>query len=352
MTRYSFIFFLLLTTTACNLKKSQKEMELLSPDTSGVWIQPGLNEPAIPLWGHKDGIRIGLSPLKGARGLVRIYTPYLGHEPDEVMNYIAFEPIPRGSEIRGLSELEMSTLDKDKRGKRFWSSNDSTAVLPQKEIYPARGVTEEINGEETLTVYLFSESFDNGAKVYIRVRFYESKPYEFEISTFVYEDSEKLDYFITTATMGNKARLRTLFLSDEQKSSLQIWPEYDDVHFTEHEYFSKNEMIQDESGNILFLTSPDEEDFTNTIYAPNTRSNWIYKGKKAAQYWKVFNPDDSLKGVVNGRYAYWGSSAPIPGGISFENFEIITPFVQGQSLLFGISPKDPEDIINSWKSNS
>ena len=36
------------------------------------------------------------------------------------------------------------------------------------------------------------------------------------------------------------------------------------------------------------------------------------------------NPSNELEGVVNGRYTYWASKSPIPGGIAYENFEPVS----------------------------
>src|SRR5690606_15182156 len=243
------IVLLLLIETSLQAQQIPHEWEkLASPDTIGVWIQPVEGKPAMPVWGHAQGILVGLAPLPGPRGLIRIYTPYLDYEFAEVMNFIAFEPIPKGSDVRGYSELERSSLDEGQNGKRFWSADDSTAVLPRNGNYPARGVVEQLNGEETLTVYIFSEPFDNGAKVYVRLRFFASKPYEFEIATYTSEGSFELDYFIASATMGNKARLRTLFFKDMNVSSLEIWRDYKDIHFTFRQYFPQKDMIRDRNG--------------------------------------------------------------------------------------------------------
>ncbi len=38
---------------------------------------------------------IGIAPLGGPRGLIRIYTPYLEHDEFVVTNFIAFEPIDK-----------------------------------------------------------------------------------------------------------------------------------------------------------------------------------------------------------------------------------------------------------------
>lgn len=349
MRLFLLFLFLLIITPSYSQQRVSEWKQLAPPDTVGSWIQPVQGKPAMPVWGHADGIIVGLAPLPGPRGLIRIYTPYLEYEFAEVMNFIAFEPIPKGSEHRGFSELEMSSLDEGERGKRFWSSDNSTAVLPLDEAYPARGVVKKINGEETLTLYVFSEPFDNGAKVYARLRFFESRPYEFEITTYTYEGSVDLDYFITTATMGNKARLRTLFLKDGQKSSLGLWPDYKDIHFTSHEYFSQKEMIRDKKGNVYFIASPNEKDYSKAVYAPGTNSHWKYTGKHATQYWIKRNPHEKLNGLVSGRFTYWASEAPIPGGISFENFELKTPFKNGDQFIFGITPFSAEQFIHRIK---
>ena len=347
------IIVLVLTTTvsSCSGQNTPRWSQLAAPDTVGLWIQPAQGKPAIPVWGHAHGMVVGLAPLPGPRGLIRIYTPYLGLETGDVMNFIALEPIPKGSEQRGLSELEMSTLDEGRRGKRFWSSNDNAATSALNEEYPARGMIETINGEETLTLYVFSEPFDNGAKVYVRLRFFETRPYEFEITTYTYDDSVDLDYFITTATMGNKARLRILYLEKGQKSSLELWSEYNEIHFTPHEFFSVNDMIRDEKGNAFFVASPNEKDYTKTVYAPQTSNNWRFKGIFATQYWIKEKPSEKLKGLVNGRFVYWAGNAPIPGGISYENFELNEPFKNGSSYIFGISPENPEELIDRLKKD-
>jgi hypothetical protein len=336
-------FTVVISVSAQN--KHSDFQRLVSPDTIGPWIQPSLEKPAMPVWGHANGIIVGLAPLPGPRGLLRIYTPYLGLDSIDVMNFIALEPIPKGSEIRGLSELEMSSLDQGERGKRFWSSNDSTAIVPLSEDIPARGIVEKIDGEETLTLYIFSEPFDNGARVYVRLRFFETRPYEFAITTYTYKGSVKLDYLITTATMGNKARLRTLYLKDGQKSAPELWPGYTDIHFTPHQYFSQEEMIRDKKGRAYFIARPNENDYTKAAYATGTATHWQYYGKPATQYWIKEKPNKNLNGLVNGRFAYWASDNPIPGGIAFENFEMKEPFQNGATLIFGISPEKPENII-------
>jgi len=350
--RIIFLFILLFGSLfSYTQEKTPLWANLAPPDTIGKWIQPAQGKEAMPIWGHPNGLTIGLAPMPGPRGLIRIYAHYLGLDMHDVMNFIALEPITTKLGYRSLSELEMSTLDAGKMGKRFWSSNTSDDTSPLNELYPARGVIKKINGEETLTFYIFSEPFDDGAKVYVRIRFFESRPYEFEITSYTYDDCEQLDCLITTATMGNKARLRTVYLNDYQKTSLELWPGYKDVNFAPHEIFLLNDMIRDKQGKAYFIAAPNERDYTKAKYDPETAPNWYFKGIFATQFWIKENPTDKLEGLVNGRYTYWTAKAPIPGGISFENFEMKEPFRNGSTSIFGIIPEEPETLIRKWKSS-
>ena len=77
---------------------------LATPEKNGIWLQPAQNTKAQPIWGFANGIRIGIAPLGGPRGLIRIYTPYLEHDEFVVTNFIAFEPIDKAKNNRGLSD--------------------------------------------------------------------------------------------------------------------------------------------------------------------------------------------------------------------------------------------------------
>jgi len=78
--------------------------ELATPESEGLWVRPAARSPAQPVWGHADGLRVGLAPMPGPRGLLRIYAPYLGHPPERMINFIAVEPIVVGHGRRGFSE--------------------------------------------------------------------------------------------------------------------------------------------------------------------------------------------------------------------------------------------------------
>lgn len=98
----------------------------------------------------------------------------------------------------------------------------------------AVGIVGMENGEETLTVYFFVEHFHNQAKVYLKAKFYANNPYEVELTTYKQPGSRELENCIITATMGNYARLRNLYLKDEIKSSPKIWPDYTEHAFAPH----------------------------------------------------------------------------------------------------------------------
>lgn len=319
--------------------------EMAQPVEIGKWVQPSTDYPAQPIWGHVNGLQIGLPPMPGPRGLIRIYTPYLGHKDGKMINFLALEPVVEGEQHRGFSELEMSALD-GVRGKRFWSAENSESAVPGAEDQPVQGKIERQGDRETLTLYVFSEPFENGAHVYVRLRFYSDKPYEVEVSTYKAENSAALEHFIVTATMGNFARLRELYLDSRRVLSRNLWPDYQGDAFTTHRHFSVNEFIPGGTGLAYVLAAPDELHPSEADYKPGTHSHWKYYGETATQYWAASPTITGLECLVNGRYTYWASQSPIPGGISFENFELKAPFSQGMTFVFGVDPRSPEALID------
>ncbi|UFU05004.1 hypothetical protein [Ruania halotolerans] len=311
------------------------------PEVSGPFLQPARRWPAEPRWGHAAGLQVGLHPLPGPRGLLRIYTPYLNQPRERMMNFIAVEPIPAGQTSRGFSELEHSALD-DSPGKRFWSSNDPADTSPREPAEPAQGVIETTDGVPHLRVYVQVEPFANGAEVSLRLTFRADQPHEVAIATFARESSVPLDQVITTATMGNYARLRLLRLADRIVTPGELWPDFPGAdssrhHFTPHARFGVDELVRTADG-VLFAASPDEADPVNVTYADDVRPNWHFQGDRAVQYWRAADPDPAIQGLVNARASYWASESGIPGGPSYENVELVEPFRQGRELVFGIEP--------------
>ena len=289
------------------------------PVARGSFITPPGSQRVRPVCGHLDGLQIGLAPMPGPRGLIRIYAPYLDHPLGRMINYIAIEPIPKGETRRGFSELEFSDADQT-RGKRLWFGDDY-----------------ELTDENMLT-RIEIEEFNNGAHVSLTVEFCQDKPYEVSFTTSAYDDSVELDYVILTATMGNYARLRRLMLADEDVVAADLWPDFSGDGFAPHRRFVRDRLSSTGETGVVIEAISDELDPTSAVYSKDTAPPWRYQGRSALQYWLCQSPPDELFAQVNGRTCYWASQSPIPGGISFENLELVAPFVEGQQFTFGVRP--------------
>ncbi|MFE6996682.1 hypothetical protein ACFVAE_12040 [Microbacterium sp. NPDC057659] len=304
-----------------------------------VWLRPTAERPAEPRWGHPEGLQIGLHPIPGPRGLLRVFTPYLDHPRERLVNFIAVEPVVEGSDTRGYSELEPSTLDPGERGKRFWSSDSPDTEMPGDPAAPARGTVEQVDGIEHLTVWIGVERFDDGADVHVRVRFRADRPHEVEVAGFANEGSAPLDRLILSATMGNWARLRRLELADRVVEPRTLWPEFSGTGFTEHAGFRLAELHRDGATAEVSATG-DESDPWSVTYAGDTADHWRFVGRRARQIWRVDHPHPDLRAQVNARWSYWASASEIPGGPAYENFEIVEPFRQGATFRFAVEPLD------------
>jgi hypothetical protein len=318
-----------------------------APEMEGLWIRPSLSSLALPVWGHAEGLRVGLWPTAGPRGLLRIYAPYLGHADDRMINYLAVEPIVLGERHRGFSELEMSSLD-GVEGLRIWSTDHPHDVSPREPTTPARGIITHKDGIERLIVYCMVEPFQSGARITLRLEFRSDRPYEVGIASLTQPGSAPLETCIITATMGNYARLRIVHLRTGSRHAADLWSEDPGLGFTPHACFPLAEMIRTPSGGALFLATTDEQDPASASYAPGTFHGWKYTGEIATQFWRHEAPSPELIGCVNARSAYWASSSPIPGGLSLENFELIELFREGTVMWFGVRPGlyHPEPLVS------
>jgi hypothetical protein len=197
------------------------------------------------------------------------------------------------------------------------------------------------SGVECLEVDVQIEPFDNGAHVRLTVTQRSDMPDEIQLTIHAQPDSAPMTYCILTATMGNKARARRLWLKDRAVSSLDLYPDYREAAFTPHRFFPLNQLYRNPAGDILAAITTDEEEPSAVEPFPR-RTHWYYGGFPVTQYWKkpagLWRED--LHVAVNGRYTYWMSQQPIPGGISFENFEFRERFYEGQRFHFGIT-SDP-----------
>lgn len=306
------------------------------------WLRPQDPKGAL-IWGRKDGLIFGLpSPggMRGPRGLIRVGILGSGGQP-ELINFIAIEPVTKGAGPRfgrmGFSELEMSQLDTGKRGKRLWvtTTEGELATLSAKP-----------QPVERLSVRIEVEPFTvNAARVYVVASIYSDRPRELELTVFHHENSAPIEELTVTATMGNYERLRQLWLKDRVVDSRELYAGYNGDGFLDKENYPREEMLMYNDGDALVLATPNEENPSGVEVT--ARPSWTYRSIRLTQYWRVparhIQPDLRVK--VNGRRVYWSSTTPIPGGLSFENFETRQRYVSGQAFVFGLTPNHPWEFI-------
>jgi hypothetical protein len=318
---------MLLAVSPC----TEPPKNLLPPVEKSGWVLPATDGPAQPVWGIKGGVHVGLWPAPGPRGLIRIYTPYLGQPERQPLNFVAVEPIVDGR--RGFSELEHSAWD-NAQGKRAWqtaaldsSPEPGVPWLPQPPDISPDG--------QTMSFTLCFEPFNNGAQTMVGVLLDKRKPHEVVLRTFAAKDSAPMQQFILTATMGNYARLRKIHLEDKTLSAAMLWPKDERARngFEPHREWGADALRRD-GDSALLLAEPDEASPENAEYSAGTPPWWPYRGTRAAQFWKT-RVCEKLVGRVNARRTYWATDSPIPGGVAFENMEFAAPFAQGMEFVFG-----------------
>ena len=315
-----------------------------APVGDGQWIQAGINSE-LPRWGVQGGLVWGIycDTAKDGEpiGLIRLYYPTLPEKELDLINFIAVEPTVRNR--RGFSEMEKNEQD-GTMGKRFRVFDPKADKVLENAMYP--GIVDKTeDGRERLTVHLDLEKFQNGAHVRLKVVQYQDNPDEIELTLNSASDSERMSYCVLTATMGNKARARLLWLKNRVENSLKLYPDFKESHFANSLSFPKDDLFQDAKGNTVVAITTDEADPAQQKGA-FPYEFWKYLGKPVTQYWKKTKgtAKDDLQSLVNGRYTYWMSDGPIPGGIAFENFEMMERFYEGQQFIIGITFKTPQEL--------
>lgn len=323
---------------------------LLIAETSRAvdWVQPSTNTDE-PKWGIRGGLMWALPPggfrdSGGPRGLIRVAYPILTNGGYDLINFIAIEPVVKGR--KGFSELEHSQRD-NRRGKQL-------AALWEKDANDGKLVSSRLarlpNGFEIMEVGVQVEPFENGASVQLVISQRSDLPDEIKLAIHAMPGSAPMDFCVLTATMGNLARTRQLWLHDRVINSLKLHPTYRSDGFAPHSTHELQRLARNAAGDVIVAITSDEEDPASVFPFPGSR-RWHYGGFKVTQYWRkprgMFR--DDLCAVVNARFTYWQSQRPIPGGVAFENFEFRERFYEGQEFVFGITRKTPAQLGISVK---
>ena len=324
---------------------------LARPVRRGGWIVPGQGAAAMPVWGIDGGIAVGLWPMGGPRGLIRVYAPYLGHPPGRMINYVAVEPVV--GRRRGFSELERSGLD-GAAGKRMWTGAEmQRSPRPELPWQPAKAKLFRVGNIEAMTFFVCVEPFANGARPIVQVTLRQDRPYEVAFRVFSATGGAKMDACCLTATMGNYARLRRLWLKERVIEAEDLWPGFKPrgprgLGFAPRRQWGIDRMVT-LGGEAVVAATPDEPNPAGAAYDQSVPRPWRYRGRPAVQYW-ISQRRDDLVVRVNGRATYWNSQATIPGGMSFENFELHAPFQDGDEFRFGVVPLPArfEGVTSQW----
>lgn len=319
-----------------------------SIDQNSKWVIPDLTKGENPRFGLKDGLQFGFYPGSldngngGPRGLIRVWSPLLPNNQYSLANFIAVEPTAVGNPEKGLSELENS------QGAGDWQPGKFMTVDPQ-----SVHVSEISPGVEELSMTCDVEKFHNGSHVLLDISERSDQPEELHFKIHAAADSAPIDNCILTATWGNLTRSRELWLKDGMVNALEIpaYRDYRGYDFAPDQYFGPDRLTHFSDGSVgaALTTNEKHPDSLHPLFGTGA---WYWGTGPITQYWKTENPDDSTHLRVNGRNKYWNSKWPaghpdgveIPGGTSFENFELRRHFYDGQEFTFGVSNKQPEDL--------
>jgi hypothetical protein len=273
-------------------------------------------------WTVRNGLTVALQPDSlrpdGApRGLIRVGLPLRPGLPAHLINFVAVEPVTADGR-RGFSELEISPTE-HKHGLAMWFDKP-------------------VQTKDYLRLTIRMDKFANGAHPYVVAELRKDRPMEVRFQVFAEPDSAPMKMCILTATMGNYERLRRLFLKDRVATAAELFPEALGGSFSRHAVFPLSEMKRDASGAIVEATG-NEADPRILSKEIAFMDWWAYPGVPFIQYWRQPEPVDSdLRVVVNAREVYYGQTVPIPGGKSFENFELNAGYYPGQTFIYGVRP--------------
>lgn len=307
-------------STPVSQNANMKATNLQASKPRSVFVQASDNAPH---WTMRGGLTLALHPKAihgnsagGPRGLIRLGLPLRSNAGVAgLLNFVAVEPVTHDGR-RGYSELETSPGD-GKPGLRFWFDP------PHQK-------------QSILRLTIRMEKFANGAYPFVVAEMRPARPHEVRFEVYAEADSAPMKQCILTATMGNYQRLRRLHLKDRIVTTTEALPQDPGDGFTRHAIFPLKDLTRSRSG-VRVEATGDERDARVLSATLPSGSWWAYPGENFVQYWRQPEPVDAdLVAVVNARKTYWMSQIPIPGGKSFENFELNAAFHPGQVFIYGV----------------
>jgi len=309
---------------------------LALPAGAAEWIMPRQDGDQ-QRWGLKGGVQFGIFPgslggegTGGPRGLFRIWYPALPGGKYCLVNFVAVEPEVNGRG-KGFSELERSELDQT-IGKRI--------TAPE-----AAGIKTLPSGDEELRVICRVEPFNNGAHVFVVISQRSNHPDELHFHIHAEPDSVPLKRCVLTATWGNLTRSRQLWLKDGKANSLNLYRDCTGTQFAPDRIFPLDTLGRLSNGGVLAAITTNEAD-PASVHPIKDSKRYYYGGCPLTQYWVKphVGPKSDLNVRVNGRLMYWKSHVKVPGGITFENFEMRESFHEGEDFIFGVTPGKPGEL--------
>jgi hypothetical protein len=317
-------------------------------DGTDPWIIPDLAKGEPPRFGLKGGLQFGFYPGSldpnnknddgGPRGLIRVWSPALPGKNYCLANFIAVEPTAKDNPEWGSSELENSQSD--------WKPGKVMTVDPNSVELKTIAL-----GVQELSLTADVEKFHNGSHVKLDISERSDEPEQLHFKVHTAEDSAPLKDCVLTATWGNLTRSREIWLKDGIQNSLAIpsYRVYRGYDFAPDQFYGIDKLTQLPNGNMAAALTTNET-HPDSIHPLFGSDAWYWGAKPITQYWEVPNADKDLNLRVNGRFMYWNSKwaipngLEVPGGITYENFEMREPFREGQEFIFGASTKKPEEL--------
>lgn len=324
-----------------------------------VWIYPE-SDDANPLWGVKNGIVFGTEKAEmdfkpggaWAKGLLRI-----GWRDEEgkshFFNYIGVTIIQLGSRVDS-SEIQRITFNPDNKDyasalqdllNQYPDNSSEVQDFISLEKNPPASLSQVTTFEDDeMTVLFRLSTFQyTEAKIYLIIVVNRNNPREIKISTYNQEEeANPLNFIVISATWGNLARLRDLYLGNRTVNARELFEgeELGNWCFYPRVGFGVDELIVDEEGTVTVYAGNDEE---GEWIADLGNGAPYYDGEKFYQYWRKYagSYSDELHVAVNGREKYFGGfvnpcgNKDITGGVSYENFEMIEEYYLGQTFWFG-----------------